>query len=311
MNILYCFDENYNKQALISIFSLLNNNQVDFDFFIIHNNPESFKKELAILNHGTNIKFHLYQFVNKNNIELPFTKESHVSDATYYRLFFQDYLPSSVKNILYLDADVICLNNIESIVQNTFRDLNQSDYVFAASTVAKKKDNKEMFKKLDINTKYFNAGVMFVEYNKWIDNDLSNKLQNHISTIKDKIIWWDQDVMNNYFDGNYMEISTNLNYILGPRTRITDFEKMKKNIFFLHYAGKNKPWKIKEFINYQFSIYFQDYCLKLFQNYFFEFKSKKNLLENILRGTLNLKIFKLKKPIMFYRLSIQRLFKND
>ena len=44
MNLLYCFDENYNRQTFISICSFLEQSEDDLNIYIIHQNPESFKE---------------------------------------------------------------------------------------------------------------------------------------------------------------------------------------------------------------------------------------------------------------------------
>ena len=44
LNILYCFDQNYNKQAATSISSLANNLNENIDIFIIHEEPNTFEK---------------------------------------------------------------------------------------------------------------------------------------------------------------------------------------------------------------------------------------------------------------------------
>ena len=41
----------------------------------------------------------------------PNVENNHISEATYYRLYISNYLPKSLNNIVYLDADVVCLNN--------------------------------------------------------------------------------------------------------------------------------------------------------------------------------------------------------
>ena len=43
-----------------------------------------------------------------------------MTEATYYRLFLADYLPESIKNIMYIDPDIICINNYDKIFQTTF-----------------------------------------------------------------------------------------------------------------------------------------------------------------------------------------------
>ena len=39
----------------------------------------------------------------------PNLKDVHVSEATYYRLYMDDYLPDNLSSIVYLDADVVCV----------------------------------------------------------------------------------------------------------------------------------------------------------------------------------------------------------
>ena len=42
---------------------------------------------------------------------------------------------------------------------------------------------------------------MFINYNEWIAENLSIKLLDTLEAISDKIEYWDQDVLNTYFDG--------------------------------------------------------------------------------------------------------------
>ena len=42
LNFVYCFDENYNSQALTSINSLLQQTSKPVNIYIIHENPKTF-----------------------------------------------------------------------------------------------------------------------------------------------------------------------------------------------------------------------------------------------------------------------------
>ena len=42
ISFVYCLDENYNRQAITSINSLLNNVSEPINIFVIHNDPENF-----------------------------------------------------------------------------------------------------------------------------------------------------------------------------------------------------------------------------------------------------------------------------
>ena len=101
MNFLYCFDKNYNIQAYVSIFSLLENVNKKINIYIIHKEPEKFKKyKKKILKHEKLNELHIQKFVNV--FEFPGLFEAHVSEATYYRLFIEDYIPKNVEHLIFL-----------------------------------------------------------------------------------------------------------------------------------------------------------------------------------------------------------------
>ena len=56
MNLLYCLDENYNEQAYISILSLIKNSP-GLNFYIIHQDPDSFEKYHETLSELKILKF--------------------------------------------------------------------------------------------------------------------------------------------------------------------------------------------------------------------------------------------------------------
>ena len=82
-DFLYCFDSNYNQQALTSIFSLLDNTSSKINLYIIHNDPTTFKIQ-KIINHKNLDIFKIYKFKNDKKIDFPNLNNSHVSEATYY-----------------------------------------------------------------------------------------------------------------------------------------------------------------------------------------------------------------------------------
>ena len=93
--------------------------------------------------------------MNPNNSNMPIGK-GHITEATYYRIFIDQLLPKEVKQILYIDSDIICLKNIESVYKNTFKNLNNSMFCIGAMTGAEKnRDNVELFTNLEIDSLYF------------------------------------------------------------------------------------------------------------------------------------------------------------
>ena len=62
--------------------------------------------------------------------------------------------------------------------------------------------------------------------------------------IHEKVNFWDQDILNHVFDGNYLTISNNLNYF-APVFK-ENIKSSLRSVIFLHFAGSTKPWSIQE-----------------------------------------------------------------
>ena len=60
------------------------------------------------------------------------------------------------------------------------------------------------------HNKVFNS----INYKKWKKDNLTSKLTTKMNILSDSIVFWDQDVLNSHFDGEYLELNNNLNYNL-------------------------------------------------------------------------------------------------
>ena len=114
MNFLYCFDNNFNLQALNSIMSIINNNKDHkTKIFVIHDDPASLQKIIKKYLNDYEEVFEIFEF-DFNFVNFPKINKSHVSKATYFRLFFQKYIPEHIDFITYVDSDIICISNFYS-----------------------------------------------------------------------------------------------------------------------------------------------------------------------------------------------------
>ena len=92
VNLLYCFDGNYDKQAFLSISSIVDNSDDIFEIYIIHKNPDTFMEYKDRLLNNENIKnINILKF-KKDLSNYPQLRNKHVSEATYFRLFISEYL---------------------------------------------------------------------------------------------------------------------------------------------------------------------------------------------------------------------------
>ena len=171
LNFLYCFDENYNLQAFTSIISLLDNLNEDINIHILHDDENTLNELPKVINKHKNLKkLSIYKF-NDRDYHFPNIEKVHISVATYFRLFIENYLPEEVGSIIYLDPDVICLTDPAEKIRYEIAKLTKSEKIISART-----EHKRGEKRIDVDSLYFNAGVMLIDLNKWRKQSIQEKL---------------------------------------------------------------------------------------------------------------------------------------
>tara|TARA_B100001564_G_scaffold244539_1_gene207295 strand:+ start:17739 stop:18695 length:957 start_codon:yes stop_codon:yes gene_type:complete len=309
INLLYCFDEGYNLQTYISIKSILSKSEnLKYNILIIHKNPNSFSKfKNKLLKEKLIENIYIWKF-NLNNIDFPNVKNKHISEATYYRLYFAYIIQDNFKNLIYLDSDVFAVNNPEDDLLNTISELENSKHAIAASS-EQKKNKKKYSQNLIFNDKYFNAGVMAINVERWKSVVTDNSVKNIINKYSDDLKHWDQDVLNLLYNGEYLEMSNALNYRIYHESSLI---KILENSVLIHYFGNHKPWTIEGGIELESKIYFE--YLKEFTNkgYHFVLKStRKSSLIFLFNTLLSRDILKVRYPMRYFFNGLRTiLFKN-
>ena len=260
LNFVYCFDENYNLQALTSINSLLLKTSKKINLYIIHENPETFSTDLISMEKVEN--FQIFQ-IFIDDVEFPNLSGTHVSKATYYRFYLSKFLPKDLEYIVYIDADILCLNDPTKLIEKHITDLEKSNkHLVARTEVLRSETNLTVnpFSNLDLkNQKYFNAGLMIIDFQYWINQNIEEKLFEIMNIYYQEIVFWDQDVLNKYFDGEHIELNDLCNYEFGVfDSDLYDENFIIQNVIFLHYTGKGKPWDTN-FVYFDSSDIFQRY----------------------------------------------------
>ena len=309
MNLLYCFDKNYNRQAFISISSFIEQNHPQLNVYIIHDDPSTFEFYKKKLLENINLNLKVYHFKKPDKINLPIKDSDHVSEATYYRLFIESYLESDLSEILYVDVDVICLKNMEEIYLETIQQLNESKMCIAAKQNYKRGEGNldldKFLNSLNIDSTYFQAGVMFINLNVWKNLNFSESLIAKLAEIRDSIMFWDQDVLNSLVNGSFLPIQENLNYTSKNTNNIDD---INDQVYLLHYAGSKKPWTISGGVN-SISNYYHELNLKLLKSYHIEYSYKKVEFTNLIKMILNKKILQLDSPLRYVLRSLINIIK--
>ena len=299
LNFLYAFDKNYNTQAFVSIYSVLQNITEKINLYLILdetnknlNIPKKIKKHKninLIIEKEINIKENLY------NLD-----DAHVSRATFYRLFLSDLYYDDL-DFVYLDSDIVCVNDPSQIIKTQFLEIKKNNNFIGFADELYRHQYEEPFKRLNMSSnKYFNAGVMLVNLMNWNKNNLTEKSKLYINELQNKAKYWDQDILNSLIDGNYLSLLPELNY----RTSYIDQKTELDSQIFIHYSGKSKPWDIGGILE-EFSLEYQRYFEELFgHNYHLVCKNRNNGINRLLKNFLALYRF---KKLSFYKYIYQSI----
>ena len=239
-------------------------------------------------------------------------------------MFIEDYLPSEIDNFLYLDADIICCNDPIPIMDEIIFKLKKSNKIISAVSEIKNNNDKRIkkvvFDRLDMKSgDYFNAGVLFVDYNAWYSSKPKKELLNILIEKNQKLTFWDQDILNSYFDGDYIELDKEFNYVIDLATymytlkRKYKYKKISidaitnKNVF-LHYAGSHKPWSVDGIVCNLSEIYHHNFRKISNYEYHIVHKRKSISINYFIKNFINLNIFKIKHFFGFMRAFFRSFF---
>ncbi|MGE5606046.1 MAG: glycosyltransferase family 8 protein [Bacteroidota bacterium] len=230
IHVALCADEKYVCRVGITITSVvINNPGLSFAFHLIISsiNAEDYQR-LQEFGRKYDAELHLYYI----NIEIFNLMPTAFSVATYYRFLVPKALQGISKEVLYLDADLICLSSLKEI-----RDLDITNCIAAVAHDVKDVTVKRI-KKLGLKTgKYFNAGVMYINVGYWNQEDISNQAAYLLNQNPSLYSLFDQDALNKILENKLIFVNERWN-LLEP-VMIKD---IPPGTIFLHYAGRLKPW---------------------------------------------------------------------
>ncbi len=182
------------------------------------------------------------------NFQVP----NNLNISTYNRLLIPSLKPE-LKKILYIDTDTVILDDIFYLYN-----ISLEDYALGAcwnkTRVLYNTDTKDLLQLSD-DYKYFNAGVLLIDIQKWIKDDIVNKLFKIQKEYADKILHADETLLNKYFDNNYKILDIKYNYL-----DYDDLNSPNHEVCIRHFATPMKPWnsnfvmqanKIKKMRNFE------------------------------------------------------------
>ena len=264
LNVFLAVDKNYLPHFTVTLTSMLENNKdLDIRPFVVHDLEDTHPlDEIATFfqqTYQTTLNF----ITVDNSIFDNFQITMYISKASYFRLLFADIIPPDVKCGLYIDCDTVVTGSLNELTTLSFKDnIKGTEYSLLGVSDANEAVETIRMKKINIHTHmYFNAGVLFINLEKWRNDKVSAKLITVAKEYKEHLQWWDQDVLNIFFCNQCGRMNSTFNTFPG--------QKLSTLPAVIHFTGSSKPWHYFDEHKYK-AMYWKYLKLTPFKNEKFE-----------------------------------------
>ena len=170
-----------------------------------------------------------------------------VNLTTYHKLTLGEWLPSTVKKVMWLDADMLVLGNLARLWQADFdghlaraaQDI-LVPYVSSRFGIAA---HRELG--LERQAKYFNAGVMLIDVAKWRQDQVTARALDYLRRYRERVFFLDQEALNVVLVGQWAALDPRWNW--NPVVdRVSTYKKLPDKTggdpWIIHFVGNLKPW---------------------------------------------------------------------
>jgi lipopolysaccharide biosynthesis glycosyltransferase len=168
-----------------------------------------------------------------------FLPPSHISKLTYARLLIPALFPPTVVKALYMDADVLVLDDVQKLWQIYLDD----DYPVGAVADGlsdRLRDGDPLLKDLPRVDSYFNAGVLLMNLKTWRSRGISERAFEYLQQ-NPATPFCDQDALNVACDGLWRQLDERWNFQNHYDTPLSEMANGQRPGI-VHFVTKVKPW---------------------------------------------------------------------
>lgn len=175
----------------------------------------------------------------------------HFSSTAYVRLFMADLMPSHIEYFLYLDSDILALQDISPLFTYTPKETQllsaARDLLKDFSNPMAQLQNVEQFN-ISPQSPYFNSGVLLIHAKRWREEKISQQIASFIQKHPEQMFLVDQNAINLFLHGRIGEIPFRFNHqtvykkIRSGEWQIPLYTPPKENPSLLHFTSEEKPW---------------------------------------------------------------------
>ncbi len=236
LHIAFGVDKNYLPPLGVLMTSLVINNPLlkfHFHIFVDEISEKDRTKLSLFVKKYPNISIDVYYFdlfklesINRNTcIRYP---------SMCYRIIMPYIIDSTIKKLLYMDADMLCVGSLDELLADASDACILSAVRDEGDVSNKLKDDKEAIGLSD-DDDYFNSGILYIDVDKYIANDTADKCYQLLKKIN--TVMPDQDALNVAVKDRWGKLPMEMNHFYK-----NDVDLITDNIKIVHYTGVGKPW---------------------------------------------------------------------
>lgn len=247
VNVVFAVDDNYARHCAVAINSILDHisSKQKINFFIIHDeNFSERNKPLFKALSSKNVSFN-YLKVRLSDFSIYPLNRDHISIATYYRLALQDLLPSNIEKIIYLDSDIVVMDNIAKLWEIDLEDNFLGGALDEGGVLQIRRLG------LPLSHNYINAGICIMNIKKMRQENLKHLYTESLYKNYELITLQDQDILNISFVNKIKKLplrwnvqsrfykQNELEYAFSQK----ELEEAALQPAIIHYSDREKPWQ--------------------------------------------------------------------
>lgn len=173
---------------------------------------------------------------------------AYISKITYARLLLPYMLSESTKKALYLDADILVLDDLQALwetdlqeaVLGAVEDIDSPRHSRRLEVTAQRTTRKVPQENPSPRYAYFNAGVLLIDLERWREERISERAMEYLAQYPNTP-YSDQDALNVVCSGRWKALDNRWNLQKldhGARPGMSDSGRAA----IVHFIWRNKPW---------------------------------------------------------------------
>jgi len=241
--IFLASNDKYAPFVATTMASICYNTKSFIEFYVLDGGITNFRKKQIESLKGKFNNFSI-EFI-KIDFEKYFNgfKKNNYWSLDMYSRFLIPLIKTNISKAIYLDVDVIALNDVNNLYQEIL-----DNYILGAipeDTDFKVLNKRKKLLNMKDDSVYFNSGVLLIDCQKWRDNDVINKILNVENDLRYHLLCPDQDLLNKVFDNNYKKLDLGYNLLNGHihfNNSTLNNNNISLNPVIRHFEGAVKPW---------------------------------------------------------------------